>query len=579
MAFSSLLLLASAPPFTLNALLEHPGDEDNLARIKLIVGVIALIALFYESSREAEGNPVSMKWKKIVGGTFAVLGVICYFQFFQIGYKDFYHRWEFFHYYVGAKYFNEIGYEGIYTCAAVAEYELPDPGAKQNAKVRKLRDLRVNLIVDTTEWIENPEKCKGGSYGRQAFTDKQWESFKKDVSFFRRVSLGNYWNDMQKDHGYNPPPVWGLTGRLFAEIQPASESYMKLLSAIDPLIFSAMFGFVAWAFGWRVMCVAILFWGTQDASPFYWTGGAFLRQDWLFYAVVSACMIRKQKYFWGGAFMAYSTLLRVFPLLFFPGWILAAVAYAYRQYKADPKNAFEGGFMTTWLRLTEGRLRKVALGATVALAVLFTASIFNSGTFAWKQFVHHIGVHNATPLTNHMGWKTIVAHSAEGRMQVARDPRLQDPFEKWKTMRKDRVKKLAIVRWGGLAIMMGMFAYAVWRLKNLWIIQALGCLPTTVMIELTDYYYSYFIYGAMLSKGRRPIEFALIVASILSEWCHLNYGFFDDRFVAMSVVFVVLALFMVAMYMRRPWLRAGEITQTAPGDGVRVPSMPPPAAE
>ncbi len=586
MSFLSVLLSA---PQTANQLfakmVDNPGDDDNLARIKLILGVLGIIALIYEASRESEGNPISLKWKKMVGGAFAVLGMLSYFQYFKIGYPDFFHRWEFFHYYVGSKYYNEIGYEGIYVCAAVAESELPEgsahPGDKprNNAKVRKLRDLRVNLIKDTTEYIEHPEQCKEGKYGRQAFTPERWEAFKKDVAFYRRTSLGNYWNDMQKDHGYNPPPVWGITGRLFATlVAPSTEQNLKLLSCIDPILFAAMFGFVAWAFGWRVMCVAIFFWGTQDASPFYWTGGAFLRQDWLFYAVVSACMVRKQKFFWGGAFLAYATLLRVFPIMFYPGFFVYAASYAWHAYKKDPSGAFAGGFMEIWRRLTDGRLRQYALGSVVALAVLGGASLANSGFSSWRSFAHHIGVHNSTPLTNHMGWKTIVAHSAEGRMEIARDPRRMDPFEKWKDNRRERVKKLWYIHYGGIAIMMGMFSYAIWRLKNLWIIQALGVLPTTILVELTDYYYSYFIYGAMLSKGRRPIEIALLLASVGSEWAHVNYGMFDDRFTAMSVVFVLLSVFMVAMYMRRPWLSRGEITQpieeSAPG---RVPSIPPPA--
>jgi hypothetical protein len=573
----------AAPMPQMKVLLEHPGDEDNLAWIKLFMGVFALIALFYEASRESEGNPVSLRWKKIIGGTFAIIGVVCYFQFFQIGYKEFYHRWEFFHYYVGSKYFKEIGYEGIYTCAAVAESELADGSAapndrpKQAVKVRKLRDLRVNLIVDTTDWTEHPEKCKGGNAaeGLRPFTPERWDSFKKDVAFFRRVSFGSYWIDMQKDHGYNPPPVWGVTGRLFAELHPADENYMKLLSCIDPILFSAMFGLIAWAFGWRVMCVGMLFWGTQDASPFYWTGGAFLRQDWLFYTIASACMIRKKKYFWGGAFLSYGTMLRVFPIFFFAGWFVSAAAYAYNRITKDGVKLELS--LKGFLDLTHPNLRKVAAGAAIGAGALFAITIPVTGFSAWTSFAHHIAVHNKTPLTNHMGWKTIVAHRAEGRMQVAKDPRMQDPFEKWKTMRLDRVKELKVIYYGGLALMMGMFGYACWRIKSLWIVEALGSLPTTVLVELTDYYYSYFLFGAMLSKGRRPIEFALILAGILSEWCHNYYGFFDDRFVAMSVVFVLLAVFMVAMYMRRPWLRAGEILQTAPA--VRVPSMPPPAAE
>jgi hypothetical protein len=567
---SLFLLLSSAAPakFDFASLLEKPGyDEENLARMKLIIAVVALVALVYEASREAEENPISRRWKKIGGAFIAVLGIVSYFQFFQIGYKEFYHRWEFFHYYVGAKYYKQIGFEGIYTCTAVAESELP--GGLADVKVRKLRDLRVNLIVDTTEWIEHPEKCKDAFKGKE----ERWEAFKHDVAFFKKVMYGNYWRDSQKDHGYNPPPVWGITGALFAELHPATEVYMKLLSCLDIGLFAGMFGLIAWAFGWRVMVVAIAFWGTQDASPFYWTGGAFLRQDWLFYTIASACMIRKQKFFWGGAFLTYGTLLRVFPMFFFAGWAVVAAAYWWKHRTLNKKH------------LT------LAAGALAAGLVLIPTSVAVHGTKAWPDFIHHIGVHKDTPLTNHMGWKTIVAHSAPGRMQIAKDPRLQDPFEKWKNMRKQRVHDLRIVYYGGIALMMGAFVYACWKLKNLWIVEALGCLPAMILIELTCYYYSFFIFGAMLSKGRRPIEFALIIAALLTELCHLNYGWFDDRFTAMSVVFLALAVFMTGMYLRRPWLafvkksvkavkpaRRARAVRRAALDSTRSPTRPPPVS-
>jgi hypothetical protein len=551
---SSLLFLlsSSAPGFTLASLLDRPGyDEENLARAKLLVALIALVALFYEASREAEGNPVPLRWKKLAGATLAVLGVISYFQFFQIGYKEFYHRWEFYHYYVGSKYYKNVGFENIYTCTAVAESELPDGSAapndrpRQDIKTRKLRDLRVNLIVDNAEWVEHPEKCKDRfKKSDGSFDTETWESFKKDIAFFRRVMWGNYWRDSQKDHGYNPPPVWGITGWFFANLHPASEVYCKILSAIDVCLFSAMFGLVAWAFGWRVMCVAIVFWGTQDASPFYWTGGAFLRQDWLFYTITSACMIRRKKYFWGSAMLTYGAMLRVFPLFFFFGWAVVAAAYIYKKLKTDPAH------------------RQLGLGLVVASVTLFSVSCAVHGVSSWPDFFHHtLQVHGTTALTNNMGWKTVVAHSAEGRMQVAKDPRMQDPFEKWKQMRNERAEKdLKLVKWAGRIVMLAMFAYACWHIKNLWVVEALGMLPAIAMVEVTCYYYSYFIFGALLSKGRRPIEFALILGALLTEVCHLNYGWFDDRFTAMSVVFVVLAMFMGGMYMRRPW-RAERIPE------------------
>lgn len=559
MPFSLHLLLAGKPQFSWASLIERPGyDDDNLAWVKLFICIVALIALFYEASREAEGNPISRKWKKLAAATFAIIGAVSYFQYFQIGYRDFYHRWEFFHYYIGSKYYKEIGFEGIYTCAAAAEAELPKGSAgpndnpAQEVRTRKIRDLRVNLIVDTADWVNNPGKCKDGGDGRLAFTPERWEAFKFDVAFFRRTSYGNYWRDMQKDHGYNPPPVWGLTGWIFATIHPATETYIKMLSALDVILFAGMFGAIAWAFGWRVMAIAVLFWGTQDASPFYWTGGAFLRQDWLFYAMLSACMIRRNKHFWGGFFLTYSTLLRVFPLFFFAGWGVVAVAHFYRKKKLHPLHI------------------KLATGCIAAACVLIPASMAVHGVKAWPEFIHHISVHKGTPLTNHMGWQTIVAHRADGRMAITKDPRRMDPFETWKDMRRDRVKELNLIFRAGQALMFAMFAWACWHLKNLWIVEALGTLITTIGVELTCYYYSYFIYGAMLSKGRRPIEIALILCSLGSEWAHVKYGWFDDRFTAMSVIFLFLALFMVAIYSRSPMKLFAPQTR-------KLPAKPAPA--
>jgi hypothetical protein len=549
-----LYLLAAHAPITFSTLFEQPGlNETKIGWWKLFLSLAALLALFYEASREAENDPVPRRTKRRAAALFSFAAVICYFQFFQIGYPEFYHRWEFFHYYMGAKYFPEMGYDGLYKCTAIAESDL---GFAKEVRARKLRDIgHTNLIVSTTETLAHPEACKG------AFSPEKWEAFKKDVKFFREVSgSGQWWRDMQTDHGYNPPPVWGIMGYVFSWLHPAEQWYMKLLSSIDVALFAGLFGAIAWAFGWRVVCVALTFWGTQGASPFYWTGGAFLRQDWLFYAIVSACLVRRRKYFWGGFCMAYSTLLRVFPLYFFGGWVVVAAAYAWRAYRRRaPGEPLAPG------RLLHPHLKKVAAGAICAGLVLVPASVLVHGKGAWPSFIAHIKVHKDTPVTNHMGWRTIVAHSAEGRMQVARDNKSQDAFAKWKDMRRERVRRLWPVYYGGIALGVGMFAYACWRLKNLWVVQALGCLLAVMLVELTDYYYSFFLFGALLSRGRRPIEFALLFGSLLSQIASVVlYRFTDDKNVGMAVVFLELALFMVAMYMRNPFGQALAATKPAP---------------
>ena len=62
-----------------------------------------------------------------------------------------------------------------------------------------------------------------------------------------------------------------------------------------------------WAFGWRTTCVALAVFATNFPSRFYWTGGAFLRWDWLFYFVGGVCLVKKERPMLGGFFLGYST--------------------------------------------------------------------------------------------------------------------------------------------------------------------------------------------------------------------------------------------------------------------------------
>ena len=74
---------------------------------------------------------------------------------------------------------------------------------------------------------------------------------------------------------------------------------------------------------WRWRCFA-----TNFPSRFYWTGGAFLRWDWLFYFVGGDCLVKKERPLLAGLFLGYSTLLRIFPVLTFSGPVLMAARAA-----------------------------------------------------------------------------------------------------------------------------------------------------------------------------------------------------------------------------------------------------------
>ena len=102
---------------------------------------------------------------------------------------------------------------------------------------------------------------------------------------------------MQNDHGFNPSPVWILAGHALASAVPPSHHWLGVLALIDALLLAAMFALLGWAFGWRVTALAAVFFGTQAAAEMAWTGGAFLRMDWLLAATAALCLMRKRHYF------------------------------------------------------------------------------------------------------------------------------------------------------------------------------------------------------------------------------------------------------------------------------------------
>src|SRR5690606_35586386 len=105
------------------------------------------------------------------------LGFLSYFGFFNPNtrYVNYYHRHEFFHYYLGSKYFEELGYSRIYECTAIAEIQL---GHKAEIAKQEIRDLGAkNMIrpISDTYVFSDPGQCTN------RFTDERWAAFKQDV--------------------------------------------------------------------------------------------------------------------------------------------------------------------------------------------------------------------------------------------------------------------------------------------------------------------------------------------------------------------------------------------------------------
>jgi hypothetical protein len=496
-----------------------PWEQFSTAlSIALSLGASGLWML--EERARRIGHHVPERLSKAVGTGIAVLSFLVYFDFFNPNtrYIDYYHRHEFYHYYLGSKYFDEVGYKRLYACTAIAESE---SGRAEVIRRGRIRDLGGhNLLVPMTETIvfRAPEECK------RHFSAARWQAFKADVAWFERTARGSYWDKMKTDHGYNPPPVWTMTGKLWSSLAPAGDHFFKLLAALDVLLQLGALLTIGWAFGWRVMTLASVFWGCNAPASSLWTVGAFLRQDWFFLFILALCLAHKRRFALSGAALTWSALLRIFPVLAFAGvgLIIVLDTLERRRLRTDYRQ-----FMT---------------GSVAAAVVLVSASALVSGVGSHAAFADHIRGHKDTPLTNNMGLEVMLAHDWDGRMAFTVDERLEDSVQPWKEGHARRVHATRPWLVGVSLVVAGWLAWALRRTKLLWLGMALSLPLWMCLLSLTCYYYVFFTAAAVLVRKCRALAPAYLALPGASQVLIGRFYWYDDRYTAQSYLFLAFAL-------------------------------------
>jgi hypothetical protein len=506
-------------------------NEDVATVLKSIAAFTALALSVWALVRRLAGKPFRKQLVTYVTIFFGALGVIGYISADDLGSTNFIHRWEFFHYYLGSKYPKELGYKRIYLCAAIAQSEM---GSAMRAEVmaRSIRDLETDVIVPAAPVLDHPEACKSH------FTATRWGEFKQDVYWFRTTANKKFWEGMSTDHGYNPPPVWTMSGHFFGGLfTSVTNTSMTVLASLDTIVFALTFFSIWWAFGLETCCFVLFFWGVQFPANGYFTGGAFLRQDWLLYLVLSACLLRKR--YWGlaGASLAMSALLRVFPAIFFAGIGVVTVTH-YLKHR----------------RFAKHHLRVFA-GAALASVVLIAGSVSVAGAESYGNFVRHIELHHRTPLTNNMGLPVLLSFSPEGRAEHTREPDALDEFGKWAEMRQETFQRRRTSFLAINAFLIGVFVLVVRKIKTLWVAMALSAVLLVSIPTLTCYYYTFFLVPALLCKASattaRMSLLALGIGGLLVVWGRVSYQW-DDRFTTQSVVYLCFAFALLVGFMQEP---------------------------
>lgn len=324
-----------------------------------------------------------------------------------------YHYHEIFHYFLGARYYPELGYSRLYDCSYVALKELESEGVAipEITEIRSLKEILTS--VPASQVAENMKApC------HEAFTPVRWKDLKADLIVF--LQAGNettWWRHMLFDHGLNPPPSWAVIAYPLASLIPPNHTTMDLFPYIDMgAIFLLCGYFILRAFGLNALCGFFIIFGNNWLSDYYWTGGSFYRQEWFVYLTLAICLLKQERFRAAGALMGISAAMRIFPVFFAVGAAIPLALAAWRY--ASRRRAFFD----------------YALGGAVTFATLLILSVVVFGLERWHEFAYKISRHNSFLFVMHIGFDKLAVFSKDiGNQNFWWAPGLEN-FGKWNAM-------------------------------------------------------------------------------------------------------------------------------------------------
>ncbi len=287
----------------------------------------------------------------------------------ELGTRDQLYVWGLYHYYMGAKYFDELGYTHLYEQSLVADAE----GADRLSQIQTIRDLETYGFVDAGPVREGARL--------DSWSDERWEEFKADLQYITRARGKNYWKGPLRDRGYNPSPAWHAVGGTLARLLPIRNPISQTtLILLDVLAVLAAFVVSVRAFGWArsalVLGAFYLWFGNPDRMF-----GQMYVLDWFAATWAGVALWRMGRSRTAGVLLGYAAMVRVFPVLLLAGPVLQCAITLVRERRLPVAQ------------------RRLLIGATAAMLVLFVAGGLSSrqGFGTWTAFcgniVHHSEEH------------------------------------------------------------------------------------------------------------------------------------------------------------------------------------------
>ena len=443
------------------------------------------------------------------------------FGFFHFPGGNYIHYWDSYHYFMGGKYFKELGYYDLYKATYLAGRE----------KLNVFGDVK-NILDQKTYDVEEiaPE-----SYDvvKKKFTTARWEEFKNDFAYF--YPKDGRWSQLFLDHGYNAPPTRTALLLPLLNVMPLNDISLSLLVSIDYILILLTFFLVVKAFGKDVGLVAFIFFCTNVLARFNFIGGSIFRWDWICAAVVAASCIKLKKPWWAGLALAYAILARIFPIFFLFALMLQTLA---AWSKKEP--------ITLQVKL----LASCALSGILLMALTF---LFIDQPHYYQEFNDKIQPHNNYPFVNHIGVRVVDYYGGETSSSDMGTGAF--PFETWKVkaMSKDFLLTLFIQ-----CAFVGIIGFLLLQSDELTAFQY-GAVFIFLFSTIANYYYSFLVVFFLpgLQKGKLHVVDAIKMVMLLGIMIvgyvleHYTSFWLQEFFIVSCMLLAFFVITFVLEYLRQ----------------------------
>lgn len=514
----------------------------------IVIASLALV-LVIEARRFVSSRPSEFERRLRLGVLIAASLALTWAVYGDVGRRIFTVRdgyirtWNVFHHYLGAKYFDELGYVDLYACALEADatmVQVWDAGVR----VRDLRSYEVG------------PRSRLRSCPKERFTEERWRDFKADLLFIQQTTVTRpgrprsanitperIWPFVLADKGFNASPVWLVAGRWLANAVSLDDpNLLKLLLGLDVILIVASLCLVGRAHGLEtallVFVFLVSFWGSYQRLA-----GNLLQYTWLSALLIGFASFELRWLKSSAAFFAYAAMSMGFPIYLVSGlllrlaWSLFAARAASRHPSPRKWIAIPRRFAIRWTGGANGsharaqgsppaesgidRRKEDAMAFTFLIWLLLFCIAFFVYTLVlphpletWRAFFENIRLHERYLHGElySVGLKNLVGSCCDAVYRPG-------------FVHVDRLSDRLPLYYALLLLVFGAFAaQSVWPRNRGADVLASGFLPIFGLLTLSRYYYSGLAIF-LLSKRYGHGAFVALVGLNFCFFVAISYGF------------------------------------------------------